>query len=187
MEELLQFVDDFTFETQLYFRVGSLYEGPTFELQWQSSEQKPWRMKEVGAPEWRSFKTNEFLQALNQDKVNLMDFEIKLRSNLLQQVAYAESYIRRAEKLFGRETIQEAIITNKEFLRELEKAVHSLLGEKKAPSPPTAPLTTVSSEPGLDRGRAAPNTRKLRPEKQGPKGFLRLLCEGSKYSVEPRS
>ena len=188
MEKLLKFVDDYVFETQLYFRMKSLYREQEYELQWLNKATRHWRIRKVGNADWQTYTSKELVGALNKEKIDISEFELALRATVLEQVAYAETFLQRAKGLFGEETIAAAIEANKEFLKSLESTLQSLLdlppaALAAAPKEKTSlPKPPKSIKPSSKRPR-----RTLHPKDKGrSKTFLRLLTEDTDYNLKSR-
>lgn len=195
MKELLKFVDDYVFETQLYFRVWSLYNKEEYEVQWLHGASKHWRLKTVSAKDWSEVETDQLINFMNAAKLNLSDFEAMLSTKVLQQAAYAETFLRRAKKLFGQEVIDEAVQANKDFIQELQGTIlqllnkepkhHTLDSDIKTPPQPVKLSREISV--GTDSGKDLQQRRTLQPKDGNrSKSFLRLLGEGSDFTLEPR-
>ena len=179
MKDLLTFVDDFVFEPQLYFRVNSLYHGDEFEVQWRTTSQLKWRLRPLGHESWTDVGTDGLVSLMNAHNLNLSEFELKLRSTLLQQVAYADSFVGRAKDIFGSDTVAEAIDANKEFISELQKAIQGLLGDQSPE--PEGQASELEAHPKEGRLSIVESAKGAGTHKvsRGPAAKLRLLPLGS--------
>ncbi len=127
MEDLLRFIDDYIFEPQMYFRVRSAYTRGDFEIQWRTNFDKKWRIKHIEDATWQEIQTQDLMPVMNRLKLNIGEFEIALRAQILHAVAYADTFLVASKRLLGPATVSEAIKANAEFLDELSTAVQSML------------------------------------------------------------
>lgn len=134
MEKILNFIDDYTMESQLYYRVTSLYDQKVFELQWFREKNsgvrkaaKPWRVRPLGDDSWAELATAELVNVLNEFQIDLLSFEQMVSTSVLQQIVYADMVTKKAEALFGRPAIDEAIDANQKFMEELAETLKSLV------------------------------------------------------------
>ena len=179
MEKLLNFIDDYVFEPQLYFRVPSLYTNGMYEIQWINAAKLKWRLRPVGTKDWLEVDTNEIISQLNTHQLNLIDFEQKLRASVLQQVAFVNTFMTKAEAIFGKDAIDGAIKSNADFLKEIENTVKALIQEKSSES------MTLDKEEDNQVLKREPLSVNIKP-KAKPKNFLRLLGDDADFSIDRR-
>lgn len=165
MKELLKFVDNYVFESQLYFRIGTLYSNEDYEVQWIHGAPRPWRLRPQSSSHWLEVRTEDLIPQMNQAQLDLSYFETLLRNNVLQQVAYANTFLKKATKIFGKDMIDEAVHSNEVFVQELEDTIKSLLKPSQA---------KMSEE--IDQSHKDLSPVSLKAEKQGGR-LLRLLKE----------
>lgn len=150
MQNLLKFADDNAFETQMYFRVPTLYQDKQYEVQWRADSQLKWRLRPVGEDHWVEVRTTDLLEVLNVAKLDLSHFEVSLRAHLLQCAAYAESFLDSSRLLFGEDTVAEAITANKDFLAELKRTVDHFLRFDQNQEFGDKPVKTIPAVPFLN-------------------------------------
>ena len=120
----------------------------------------------------------------NLKQINLIDFEEQLRYSLIQQVAYARTILEKGEKLFGKQTVDDAVDANKEFLNSIAEAIESIVSAKGSDKQSTnisdkksgKPAQIPSSKLELKPKRGKHTSQNSRPS------FLRLLDENANYN-----
>lgn len=128
-EKVLEFIDSYTLDSQLYWRVKQLYTDKEFEIQWTGS--KMWRFKLVEHTFWVQCGSDHIIQQLTENKVDLLNFELQVRNTALEQVVGAESIVKAGRELFGDETVEQHIEAWDNFREELVSALNKIMEEKE--------------------------------------------------------
>lgn len=145
MDEILKFVDQFTLDDQLYWRIPQLYTNKEFEVQWVKDEKPNWRFRMVDGLFWKKATSKDIIAALNEDKLDLVQFEQNVRSGILHQVIFADMLLNKATDLLGKETIERALEDNKKFIQSIIAAISELTKEP-APGEKAAEPMLIESE-----------------------------------------
>lgn len=136
MDDLLKFVDNNIIEKQLYWHIPELYTSDLddmFEIQWKNNREFPWRYKKRKTLFWKQVKTENLINVLNNEKVDLAIFEANLRNSILQQAVYANKLFKDINGLMGEDTVKKAIEDNEDFLLRLKEAIESVINKKGSP------------------------------------------------------
>lgn len=131
MQHLLDFIQEHTFEDQLYFvvegRAGEL------ELLWKRGElESHWqlRLRGVDGP-WELIRRSELIEELESRDVDMVGVKRELNAVLAVQIAFADTVLRDANQQFGRDLVQRFVRGHQGFLTELQAAIDQLTGNAK--------------------------------------------------------
>lgn len=135
LDKLLNFMDFACIDPRMYWKVPTLDGTQLFEIQWRRDDKLRWRFRKVGELLWDISSEETLLAQLNQRGIDINLFENKLKSGLLQQVAYADRVVRDARKIIGPEEVEQAIADQRGFLSQLEDAIAMLTKLPQAGKP----------------------------------------------------
>ena len=135
MDKLLNFLDFSCIDTKLYWRIPSRSGQNLYEIQWQRDNTTRWRLRLIGEIFWVLATESTLVSILEAHDIDAEFFATKLRASLLQQVSYANRIVADARLLFGATQVDEALLEQEDFLRQLEQAVAQFT-TKPAIAPP---------------------------------------------------
>jgi len=127
MDKLLSFMDFACIDPRMYWKVPTLDGAQLFEVQWRRDDKMRWRFRKVGDLLWELSSEQTLLHQLTERGLDLTLFESKLKSELLQQVAYADRVVRDARTILGSDDVEQAIADQRSFLYKLEDAIAQLI------------------------------------------------------------
>jgi hypothetical protein len=123
LDKLLNFMEFACIDPRMYWKIPTLTGSDVFEIQWRRDDKLRWRFRKVGDLLWDLSSEQALVHQLNERGVDVDMFESKLKSGLLQQVAYADRVVRDARKILGTDEVEQAIADQKSFLSQLEDAI----------------------------------------------------------------
>jgi hypothetical protein len=130
MQYLLDFIQEHTFEDQLYFVV----EGPAGELEllWKRGEaDSHWQLRPRGSDgPWELVPRRELIQDLERRNVDMLAVKRELNAVLAVQISFADMVLRDANQKFGRELVQRFVRGHQGFLNELQAAIEQLTNSR---------------------------------------------------------
>jgi len=126
LDKLLTFMDFACIDPRMYWKVPTLDGAQLFEIQWRRDDKLRWRFRKVGDLLWDLSSEQTLVYQLTALGIDMQLFESKLRSGLLQQVAYADRIVRDARTIIGPEAVEQAIADQRSFLSQLEDAISQL-------------------------------------------------------------
>jgi hypothetical protein len=126
MDKLLNFMDFACIDPRMYWKVPTLDATQLYEIQWRRDDKLRWRFRKVGDLLWELSSELTLVQQLTEHGIDIQLFESKLRSGLLQQVAYADRVVRDARRILGADAVEQAIADQRSFLSQLEDAIAQL-------------------------------------------------------------
>ncbi len=138
-QDILEFIESFCFDEQLYWRLPDVYERNQFELHWRRADRsKPWRLRALGSNNWHYMDRTQLLDTLAAEHVDMAALEKSLASAVLTQAVYANFVIEGAHKIFGESRVQKAIQETQTFLANLKETVHAFAQKRPSPEGPGA-------------------------------------------------
>ena len=131
MQYLLDFIQDHTFESQLYF----VAQCPAGELEvlWQragSPEHWQLRLRPSQGP-WELVARGELLCELESRGADMGAVRQDLNAMLAAQIAFADLVLRDANQQLGAELVQRFVLGNQSFLEKLRAAVEQLSTQER--------------------------------------------------------
>lgn len=126
LDKLLSFMDFACIDPRMYWKVPTLDGAQLFEVQWRRDDKLRWRFRKVGDLLWELSSEQTLVHQLTERGLDMALFESKLRSGLLQQVAYADRVVRDARTIMGPDAVEQAIADQRSFLSQLEDAIAQL-------------------------------------------------------------
>lgn len=123
LDKLLNFMDLACIDPRMYWKVPTVDGAQLFEIQWRRDDKLRWRFRKVGALLWDLSSEQTLVYQLTQLGIDMSLFESKLKSGLLQQVAYADRVVRDARTIMGAAEVEQAIADQRSFLSQLEDAI----------------------------------------------------------------
>jgi hypothetical protein len=126
MQHLLDFIQEHTFEDQLYFVVDG--PGGELELLWKRGElDGHWQLRPRGSDgPWELIRRRELIDELERRNVDMLAVKRELNAVLAVQIAFADMVLRDANQQFGRELVQRFVRGHQGFLNELQAAIEQL-------------------------------------------------------------
>jgi hypothetical protein len=128
MQHLLDFIQEHTFEDQLYFVV----EGRSGELElfWKRGEvESHWQLRPRGSEgPWELIRRSELIAELESRHVDMVGVKRELNAVLAVQIAFADMLLRDANQQFGNELVERFVRGHQGFLTELQAAIEQLTG-----------------------------------------------------------
>lgn len=131
MQHLLDFIQEHTFEDQLYFvvegRAGEL------ELLWKRGEiESYWQLRPRGSDgPWELIRRSELIRELELRDVDMVGVKRELNAVLAVQIAFADTVLRDANQQLGRDLVQRFVRGHQSFLTELQAAIEQLAGNAR--------------------------------------------------------
>lgn len=138
MEQLLEFLDRYTFDRQFYWLLPAADQIRQIELRWQKDEKIRWSYRVKGDLFWRLVRNDDLTQTLEREGLSMAAFEERLRTAVLEQVVFAEFMMKEARTIFGEETIQQALTEHEVFMIQVRDTISRLMQEKSKPADPVA-------------------------------------------------
>ncbi len=126
MDKLLNFMDFACIDPKMYWRIPTLDGSHIFEIQWRRDDKLRWRLRKVGELLWELSSEKSLIPQMARLGIDTELFEMKLKSSLLQQVAYADRVVRDARTIMGVEAVEQAIADQRSFMVQLEEAISQL-------------------------------------------------------------
>ncbi|MDQ3233527.1 MAG: hypothetical protein M3Q07_17050 [Pseudobdellovibrionaceae bacterium] len=126
LDKLLTFMDFACIDPRMYWRVPTLDGAQLFEIQWRRDDKLRWRFRKIGDLLWDLSSEQTLVHQLTTRGIDMQLFESKLKSGLLQQVAYADRVVRDARTILGPDAVEQAIADQRSFLAQLEDAIAQL-------------------------------------------------------------
>ncbi len=146
MYQLIEFIEQYAFDEQLYMIVRSRSnEHSRFELWWDKSHgQKPWWWRKLSLSQgqlpkraergpWMRSTTLDIPIVVARADICIDHFKEQLAHHAMQQVVFADTVRERGERLFGESVVAEARKQHRDFLLQLEALVHKDTGRKQQP------------------------------------------------------
>jgi hypothetical protein len=143
MQHLLDFVHEHAVEEQLYL-VAATAAGD-LELIWRRREQPDqWRLRPRATEgAWQLVPRREILQHLERCGADMLGIERELQAIVATQIAFADIVLRDATELLGREAVDGALHSQREFVTLLYASVRQLIG---TPRPNVQVISGEASE-----------------------------------------
>jgi hypothetical protein len=126
LDKLLNFMELACIDPRMYWKLPTLDGTQFYEIQWRRDDKLRWRFRKVGALLWELSSEQTLVHQLTQHGLDIELFESKLKTGLLQQVAYADRVVRDACKIMGADAVEQAIADQRSFLSQLEDAIATL-------------------------------------------------------------
>lgn len=141
MYQLIEFIEQYAFDEQLYLVVRSRDdENTSFELWWDKSHGKqPWWWRPVSLvegslverdrrPPWNHSSALDIPILLAQAGISVEHLKELLNHHAIQQVVFADTVRERGERLFGKHVVREARRQHQAFLARLTGLVQKECG-----------------------------------------------------------
>lgn len=145
LKEVINFVRWHYLDERLSIVAKHLYSKKTFDVIWTRENSEPeWLIRDRSNEEAPKYvHTNELIDELNKEKVDLVDFQIVIYNKVLLHVAHLNFIIKKATDLFGSEIITDATTELADFYTNLQGAISSILEKTKTPEDKN---TTIEEE-----------------------------------------
>ena len=128
MQKYLEFIDSYSFDPKMYFRIGKILSDEKYEIQWEG--QKQWTYRKVGEADWNKTTTALVLGELEKLDVDLFEFEQAISQRAINQVIFAKHVLAEGEKVFGEEVIKEALRQHDEFFKQFLDIIERIFDNK---------------------------------------------------------
>lgn len=124
MQHLIDFIDRYAIDPQIYIIAPHRQSAQRFELYWER-EKAPmrWRVRLIGDATWTRTTSPMLLPVLEQRGADIQRVEAQLRSIALTQVVFAETLTKEARRLFGPHCVEQAVEDHHAFLDEIQAVV----------------------------------------------------------------
>lgn len=123
--ELIEFIDAFGMDDELYWQLSSEPQGQTLECHWvRKDRSKPWRLRSLGSNNWHHFTTREVAIALTAEGIQLKEAQSQFGNTILSQAIFADHLLKSACQVLGAPEVEQAIRETQAFLAKLKKTVH---------------------------------------------------------------
>ena len=127
MDSKIKFLDDFSLDRKLYWRVADIYNRYQWEIQYERlSTENPWKVRRHGADVWHPIDGKHMATELSARQIDTEDFEKQLSSNIMTQAVFSSNLIDEAKKIFGAQSIEDAILSHNEFAEKLLEMIVDL-------------------------------------------------------------
>ena len=138
LKEVINFIRWHYLDERLSIVAKHLYDKKSFDIIWMREDSEPeWTIRDRSNGEApRRIHTDNLLDELNKEKVDLVDFQIVMYNKVLLHVAHLNFIIKKATDLFGAEIITEATSELADFYGNLQGAIDNLLGKPEADKKP---------------------------------------------------
>ncbi|MBQ48240.1 MAG: hypothetical protein CMP10_12480 [Zetaproteobacteria bacterium] len=131
LKKQIDFINNYSIDDQLYWRVNQLYTDKEYEIQWRRDEAAPWRYRAVKDETWQEATNQQIITDLSKLNIDLVHFEAGIRGCILQQVIFADMICKKAKSLLGSEAIEKAFADNQAFMNEIINTISDLTKSKK--------------------------------------------------------
>lgn len=124
MQSVLDFIDRYAIDPQIYIVAPHADGKQRFELYWERDKSPTrWRFRLIGNGEWIRLSTPMLATVLRQKGADMERLEFQLRSIALTQVVFAETLTEEARRLFGSRCVDQAVEDHHVFLEQIQSAV----------------------------------------------------------------
>jgi hypothetical protein len=127
MDVKIKFLDDFSLDRKLYWRVADIYNRYQWEIQYERlSLESPWMIRRHGSDVWHPIDGKKIAVELSARQIDADDFDRQLSSNIMTQAVFCSNLIDEAKKIFGAKSIEDAISNHNEFAEKLLEMIQDL-------------------------------------------------------------
>lgn len=128
INELLEFVNRFSIESSLSWKIGHLYrEEIDFEMYWiyDKSTLSNWYIKKSIDKDWLNMTSTELVKYLVEQKIDLVKFELQLLRDICMQAVCSHYFVLKASELIGEDKVNASIEVMVDLMKQkqLEKEV----------------------------------------------------------------
>lgn len=113
LEEYLIFINKCSIEPSLQWTGHHLYDKSTYLIKWilDKKQTENFFIKKTDDKEeiWLAFTAKDLIDFLNNNKIDLYDFEFQILKTICVQAVCSHYYIKRAEELIGRDRVDAAL------------------------------------------------------------------------------
>ncbi len=127
MDSKIKFLDDFSLDRRLYWRVGDIYQRYQWEIVFdKGTPGMLWKIRRHGSEDWHALDVKNVFVELSARQVDVSDFERQLAGNIMTQAVFSSSLLEEAKKILGPSVIEEAISNHNEFAEKLLEMIRDL-------------------------------------------------------------
>lgn len=127
MDSKIKFLDDFSLDRRLYWRVGDIYQRYQWEIVFdKGTPDMLWKIRRHGSEDWHALEATNIFVELSARQVDVSDFERQLSGNIMTQAVFSSSLLEEAKKILGESVIEEAISNHNEFAEKLLEMIRDL-------------------------------------------------------------
>ena len=132
MGELITFIEAYGGEKKFFWTVTTLYQKQQVDLVFFGERlESKWGAKVGSEAEYRFFERAELMRFLVNHKVNLLEWEEKLRGTIKTMAVYASMLTDDAEKILGTKVLAEAKKAYGSFTAQLVATIDNILSAKR--------------------------------------------------------
>ncbi len=127
MDSKIKFLDDFSLDRRLYWRVGDIYQRYQWEIVFdKGTPDMLWKIRRHGSEDWYALDVKNIFVELSARQVDVSDFERQLSGNIMTQAVFSSSLLEEAKKILGESVIEEAIFNHNAFAEKLLEMIRDL-------------------------------------------------------------
>jgi len=168
MESKIKFLDDFSIDRKLYWRVSDVYGRFDWEITYaRENSESSWKLRRSGGDLWFPVDPKNILCELSIRQIDVADFDKQLSSNIMTQAVFSSNLFEEAKKLLGADTINEAINQHNQFAEELLKMIKDLTStsaENHSTDEPNFLIKKMDIEVPKSPDGAANNDKKIKSD-----------------------
>lgn len=125
MAELIEFIDAFSLESELFWQFDCKEEGQRLECRWARHERpKSWKLRPFGSNNWHHYTTSEVIAALKAEDLDSHKAETQLESSAMTLIIYADHLLKSAKKVLGQQKVERTLSETQAFLASFKQNVH---------------------------------------------------------------
>jgi len=127
MDAKIKFLDDFSLDRKLYWRVGDLYQRYQWEIVFdKGTPDVIWKIRRHGSDDWHALDVKNMFAELSARQVDVLEFDRQLSGNIMTQAVFSSSLLEEAKKILGETVILDAISNHNEFAEKLLEMIRDL-------------------------------------------------------------
>lgn len=151
MDAKIKFLDDFSLDRKLYWRVSDIYQRYQWEIVFdKGTPEALWKIRRHGADDWHPMNVKNLYVELSARQVDVAEFDRQLSGNIMTQAVFSSSLLEEAKKILGDKVIAEAISNHNDFAEKLLEMIRDLTRDSKSESLSTSERSSVLSQDFLE-------------------------------------
>lgn len=140
MQQLLDFIYEHALDERVFLLVLTR-DGRQLELFWRRDDPREWLMRDKETGEEKRFARDLLLSELIGRGAHMGPLRQELDSIVTTQIVYADMLLTDAKRRLGRDRVQRAVLTHRDFVGQLGEAMRGI--QRHKPTPVRDPLRVV--------------------------------------------
>ena len=147
IEQVLEFINNYFADDRLNVEIPTLYSKEIYEAFWTRDIEEPrWLVGVKGSGNLEQVDTQDLIDFLNKNKLDLVEFQINLLDRILINVGSIAIIVKKARKLLGDSLVDQAIDKIEEFYQTIDMTIEEIMDPNDRESPQKTKLKLIKTQ-----------------------------------------